>query len=59
MVLKIHCPLTRSSSALDAWGRDGLLMTKEEEMNVAFEKLLAVIYLFYLGTCFLLEVAAS
>ena len=59
MVLRTRCALTFSSCAPDALGKDGLLMTKEPEMKVAFKQLQAVLEFSYHMACFLLEVAAS
>ena len=52
MVLRTRCVLNLSSCAPDALGKDGLLMTKEPEMKVAFKQLQAVLEFFYLMACF-------
>ena len=52
MVLRTRCVLKLSSCAPDALGKDGLLMTKEPEMKVAFKQLQAVLEIFYLMACF-------
>ena len=52
MVLRTHCALTLSSGASDSLEKDGILMTKEPEMKIAFKQLRAVLELFYLMACF-------